>query len=128
MGGKTSKEVKRRYRERNKEALRARKRARYDANVDTIKRTERERFLVNNYGITIAQFEEMEKAQDGLCFICGRDNKPLRLNVDHCHQSGVVRGLLCGRCNGALGWFEKHAAKVPVYLMRAPVFKSQGAF
>ena len=43
--------------------------------------------------------------QGGGCAICGARPKVRRLNVDHEHLSGAVRGLLCARCNRGLGWF-----------------------
>lgn len=53
------------------------------------------------YGITLAQFEQMQQEQSGKCKICQRDDRDLY--VDHCHASGIVRGLLCTQCNTAAG-------------------------
>lgn len=65
------------------------------------------------YGITLADFFVMEEAQQGGCAICGyvpdpEDTRPRwrLLEVDHCHDTSQVRGLLCRRCNDALGKFE----------------------
>jgi len=69
--------------------------------------------LRNKFGLTVAQFEAMKKAQNGLCKICGLEMTPP--HVDHCHKSGIVRGLLCGRCNHGLGSFRDS----PVNLIRA---------
>jgi hypothetical protein len=70
----------------------------------------RKRKLLANYGITTEQYNEMLEAQSHGCKICGSKdprNKSYRyLVVDHCHQSGIVRGLLCDYCNVALGRFE----------------------
>lgn len=59
------------------------------------------------YGITPDKYEEMFKKQNGVCAIC--ENPPKegkRLGVDHCHDSGDVRGLLCDDCNTGLGKFR----------------------
>lgn len=53
--------------------------------------------LATKYGITVARFYEMMASQHGKCGICG--NLMVRPNVDHCHKTGVVRGLLCHGCN-----------------------------
>lgn len=61
------------------------------------------------YGMRHADFQRMLAEQDGVCAICGqpetsRERGQLRrLAVDHCHETGVVRGLLCHRCNHTLG-------------------------
>lgn len=65
---------------------------------------ERERHLVRKYGIRLSDYAEMLKTQGGKCAIC---NKPEPLNktldVDHCHKTKTVRGLLCTSCNRLLG-------------------------
>ena len=60
------------------------------------------------YGITPEKLKGLEEAAGGKCEICGiseEDAPKGRLHVDHCHESGGVRGLLCQRCNQALGMF-----------------------
>ena len=52
------------------------------------------------YGMSMETYENMLIACDNKCQICGSDGK---LNIDHCHSTGVVRGLLCTRCNTGLG-------------------------
>lgn len=75
------------------------------------------RHRMRSYGMSQKKFDEMAKEQNGLCALCPN---PLRV-VDHCHQSNVVRGLLCQACNIALGrvdspgWLDKVAA----YLARS---------
>ncbi len=54
------------------------------------------------YGITQDQYEILSKKQSGLCAICKR-NTPLC--VDHNHQTGAIRGLLCNLCNRGIGHF-----------------------
>jgi hypothetical protein len=53
-------------------------------------------------------YEAQLAAQGGGCAICGYRPKPggRRLNIDHDHKTGAVRGLLCARCNRGLGWFR----------------------
>ncbi len=61
---------------------------------------------LRRYGMTVADYDAMLAKQSGKCAICGRDQKHslhTRLFVDHDHDTGVVRGLLCYRCNSALG-------------------------
>lgn len=57
------------------------------------------------YGITIEQYQEMRVRQDGRCAICGMEagEKGEKLVVDHNHQTGQVRGLLCHLCNAMIG-------------------------
>lgn len=61
------------------------------------------------YGITYADYARMLAEQDGLCAICKKpetsvqDGKVRFLAVDHCHNTGLVRGLLCMNCNSAIG-------------------------
>jgi hypothetical protein len=62
--------------------------------------------LKRMYGITAEEYDKMLEEQLGKCAICQADQKENRghtLAVDHCHKSGVVRGLLCHTCNRAIG-------------------------
>lgn len=59
--------------------------------------------LRSMYGIDIDQYEKMISDQNGMCAICKSEEK---LNVDHCHTMGHVRGLLCSFCNKGLGMFR----------------------
>lgn len=56
--------------------------------------------VLRTYGITAEQYWELYEAQGGKCYICRRaSGKTRRLAVDHDHESGMVRGLLCKPCN-----------------------------
>src|SRR5262245_46898769 len=54
------------------------------------------------YGISLEDYDVMFERQGGACSICKRTG--VTLCVDHCHLTGEVRGLLCIRCNSALGF------------------------
>lgn len=62
--------------------------------------------LIRNYGITHEEYAAILAAQGGGCGICGSTKaggRRSRLAVDHCHETGEVRGILCDNCNRALG-------------------------
>lgn len=63
------------------------------------------RYNIKKYGLTPEDYELMEFAQQGLCAICRRACWR-KLSVDHDHETGEVRGLLCSGCNLGLGNFE----------------------
>lgn len=58
-----------------------------------------------NYGLSLDQYNKMFFEQDGRCLGCGKsqDHFQRRLAVDHDHKTGKVRGLLCTKCNRAVG-------------------------
>lgn len=57
------------------------------------------------YGLAPEQYDALVLASQGRCALCDR---PADLNVDHCHATGVVRGLLCQPCNLHLAFVENH--------------------
>lgn len=64
----------------------------------------RRRKLKHNYKLTPTQYEAMVLDQGGKCRLCPEIDRPdKRLVVDHCHISNRIRGLLCAKCNLALG-------------------------
>lgn len=77
------------------------------------------------YGITQEDFNRLAEQQNGVCAICGEpppQNKKLnRLYVDHNHETGQVRGLLCNNCNTAIGQLRDSldiVLKAAAYLRR----------
>lgn len=69
----------------------------------------REYDLRKNFDISLGEYNEMLRAQDGCCAICKcefGDNHGGPLVVDHDHKWGHVRGLLCRQCNHGLGNFD----------------------
>jgi len=74
-------------------------------------------WLRRKYGLEVADYEAMLAAQNGLCALCGGPPGKYRMAVDHCHQTGRVRGLLCNGCNRSLGWVEARGVEtVAAYL------------
>lgn len=88
----------------------------------------RDKSYRTKYGITLADYDAMFAIQGGACAICrepckGTPEKPYhRLHVDHNHETGKVRGLLCRRCNVAVGYLEHmergRMAAATAYLQR----------
>ncbi len=58
--------------------------------------------LISRYGISLKEYNSILSKQNGKCAICGGNGKK-KLAVDHDHNNGRVRGLLCVRCNTAIG-------------------------
>lgn len=70
------------------------------------------------YRVTESEFRRLAEEQGGRCAICRRE--PAKLCIDHDHLTGVVRGLLCYRCNSALPFVEdsQRLAAALAYLER----------
>lgn len=64
--------------------------------------SKRDAYYIRNYGITLEQYRELELRQDYKCAIC-KEVPEHNLAVDHCHETGEVRGLLCKACNVGIG-------------------------
>lgn len=59
--------------------------------------------LKHYYGITLEEYEDLLRQQGGVCAICQEASSRVSFDVDHCHNSLQIRGLLCPNCNKALG-------------------------
>lgn len=69
----------------------------------------REARLLKKYGIASSVYEAMSEEQQGKCAICTEVIEDRSLfHVDHCHSTGKVRGLLCSRCNQAIGLLREN--------------------
>jgi hypothetical protein len=96
----------RRWQLANPERYRAKQREYAESGQKSI--WSRKYHLKRKYGLTLEQYDEMLHAQNGVCAICGEPRPDERtLHIDHDHQTGVIRGLLCFRCNNALGDFRE---------------------
>lgn len=65
-----------------------------------------DKYVQRTYGLAPGEYAEMLAAQDGRCAICLKVPRTRRLAVDHDHQTGKPRALLCYLCNKALGTWE----------------------
>lgn len=83
-----------------------------------------DKYYKRNYGVSLREMFTMMDKQDWKCAICKtfgfkmRDNHISGLNLDHCHSTGKVRGLLCHNCNRGLGLFQDN----PEYLRQAALY------
>ncbi|MGA8903747.1 MAG: endonuclease domain-containing protein [Candidatus Bathyarchaeia archaeon] len=68
----------------------------------------------HRYGITEDEYHKMAAEQKQRCRICGRT--PKTLTIDHNHETGKVRGLLCRRCNLVVGILENKNTNMPAIL------------
>jgi hypothetical protein len=126
-----------RWREANKEKVRAQKRASRLRNIEAARARDRAYYLANKdkrdaqskayhaagdnrlrsrlkkYGLTPDTYRALLKSQKDKCAIC-KAKEPggnRRWHVDHCHDTGKVRGLLCSQCNVGIGML-KHSPKI----------------
>ncbi len=77
--------------------------------------------LCRKRGITVSQYNWLLRRSMGKCELCGSTAK---LCLDHNHKTGRVRGFLCARCNGNLGYFESRnipLRRIAAYLRRSRV-------
>lgn len=76
--------------------------------------------LKKAYGLELEDYEALVALQRGKCFICGSTDPggkvsrymESRFAVDHCHETGKLRGLLCKSCNQGLGLFKDNIASL----------------
>lgn len=79
-------------------------------NIEKLKRRDKEYNLKRKFGMTMEDYDKMLAAQKNGCAICGveKSKNGKALAVDHCHQTGLIRGLLCNEHNTALGLFSEN--------------------
>jgi hypothetical protein len=115
-----------RTRERNRERSRAwrlahpeRAKATHGAwiakNKDRARANHKFRQLRHRYGISKSEYESLMRESGGKCQLC---ESSVRLCVDHCHKSSVVRGMLCLLCNTAIERLET----VPDFIKKAAAY------
>lgn len=77
-----------------------------EANPSEWERHRRRSHLKRRYGITEEEYNKLLADQGGACAICrvrAEDSRGFRPHIDHCHETGRVRGILCGMCNQGIG-------------------------
>lgn len=80
------------------------------ANPKRVQELSRRTTLKRHWGLTEGEYAELLADQDACCAICGRHESEAsrgRLHLDHCHETGRIRGLLCSPCNIAIGMFRE---------------------
>lgn len=129
------------WREENKERMAELSRMNYEKNKERIREYSKAYYLANKsaalsqsrarklkmYGMTEDCYAEMAASQNHSCLICGihqlSASKAMKLYVDHCHSTGIVRGLLCQKCNAGLGMFKDN----PLLLQKAMEYLSRSS-
>lgn len=114
--------------------------------MDLKKEKARAKRLLDNYKLTVEQYDAILAYQGGVCYCCHQAEpvKGRRLSVDHCHDTGLIRGLLCSRCNPIIGKLENAykryglgkvaeltvlilATRIAEYLLVPPATRALGA-
>ena len=99
-------EQKRDWAQKNVEHVREYQRAYREKNRERIREKSRDYFRrrgLAQYGLTVEQYDAILVAQGGGCAVCGKHPNGRRLPVDHEHETGRVRGILCDNCNRGIG-------------------------
>ncbi len=91
------------------------------------KRSYRNTQLKYLYNITLEDYDKLFKQQRGCCSVCKRPQSKLTrtLAVDHNHQTGKIRGLLCDLCNLNMEWYEKNKWRLEQYLIAKELAKKR---
>ena len=93
---------------------------RYIYNIKNKKR-KRERELKVKYGLSLEEYNNILKLQNGVCAICYGVGGKKGLAVDHCHKTNKIRGLLCSNCNCSIGLLKENIElldKIKIYLLK----------
>jgi hypothetical protein len=92
----------RKFRKENVEKVKQWSHTYFNNNKEKISKRKRTAMLKKLYGLTLVEYEQMLEVQAGCCKICKNVFQTTPM-TDHCHQTGIVRGLLCNKCNWLLG-------------------------
>ena len=98
-------------------------------------KTAKQRHLDQAFNLTLSDWEKIFDHQGRVCYICERPIVPPRKpHTDHCHKTGLIRGILCSQCNRALGkvedprwqWTFIQLLRGSLYLQRPPATEALG--
>ncbi len=117
------KERKRRYSRRPYVQV---KRKEYIQKLEVKART-RDAHLKRKYNFTLEKENKMLKKQGGTCEICRKGNGKMRLFMDHNHETGKVRGLLCINCNSKVRILEKFNNNLNLFKMYIKYLEKYGS-
>lgn len=95
--------------QKNIEAVTEKQKLWRDANKEKVSESGRRatrKVLYARYGLSMDDYESILAKQKGICAICGTPPGKRPLSVDHCHDTGAVRGLLCHACNTGIGFLK----------------------
>jgi Recombination endonuclease VII len=97
-------------------------------NLERVRAVAWARDLKKKYGLTPDQYQKLLDETNGKCPVCKRPFNAKGPVVDHCHSTGIVRGLICSNCNiaeGLLGTPE-NAQRLADYMSRNGIFYANG--
>jgi len=120
------KECVKQHTQENKEKVRKYKSDYYSANREKCIARDRKSYLKRKYNVTVEWYEEQLKKQNGECMICGTTEGggiSSLLHVDHNHETGQIRGLLCQPCNTGLGLFKENTQLLQKAIQYVDEFK-----
>ena len=106
---------------RHSERIKEERNAKYAENKAAIQ--------AKRHGTTKELLDAVLALQGGACAICEKPLDPwpsVTTHIDHCHDSGEVRGLLCRSCNMKEGWVKRHKARLFAYLEQPPAKELMG--
>ncbi len=95
-----------RWRDANQDKYAEWKRRNREENKPCRRAQERRGHLRRKYGLTPEEYDFLRVAQSDECAICGTPDEA-GLHIDHHHETGLIRGLLCGKCNKAIGLLKE---------------------
>ena len=113
-------ELRRENYQQNKAAYKARSKAWKKANPEKKQFSNRKNFIKRTYGLSWEEYELMYNKHEGRCAVCKiflqlapkQDDRDQSACIDHNHSTGEIRGLLCRRCNIAIGFFDENTDRM----------------